>query len=308
MKHLILTLLAILSLTAVAQTKTDYDKALALHQKKAYPKALKAFTKEAQRDNLPAMYYAAYYHEKGMGVDTNYAAAITWYKRIISQQPSASSTFFTDSINQLAATMLPPGKTAADMVQHFKELAQDRPLQPEETYQYALCRQSLLNQDQDNASELQNILHLYTVAANQDHFPSTYRAATMLETTNPKQAAMYYRWICCDQLQAYSVPQPARITTQTMMQNTMARNVNGTPNQQRWSLVEQFEVQPNTQAGGITIINVTPDHISFQTLMNYLDGNRKPTNRFVVDRGETLTLLMTGVTDMRCELYVTYKK
>lgn len=310
MKHLIIALLAIFSLSAVAQKKTDYDKALALHEKKAYAKAIKAFDKEAQGGNLPAMYYAALYCEKGMGSDTNYTAAIAWYKRIISQQSQAQAGLFADDLSQLTTAILPPGKTTADMVEQFKQLAQKAPLHTEEIYQYALCRESLLTGDDaaPGSKARQQILSSYTTAANQDYRPAMYRAATMLEATNPKQAAMYYRWACYDLLEQYNIPKLARIQTQSMFQNTMVHSINGEANQERWTVPEIFEPGPGLRHGEMTILNVTDDHVSFETFMEYVDGSRKATNKFVVNRGETLTLLMTGVTDMRCELYVTYKK
>lgn len=311
MRHLILTLFIILAIMAQAQKKTSYDKALDLHNKGSYSKAFAAFNKEAAKDCVPAMYYTALYNEKGIAVDTNYTAAIALYKSIIDLQDKTKTVLLCNDIKQLVANMLPQGKKVTDMTKEFAESAKDNPLSTEEIFQYAVYRESLLK-GEDAAPESEarkSILSSYITAAGNDYQPALYRAATLLETSNPKNAAMYYRWACYEALGDYKVDRPARIATQSISQNTMTRRIDGKPNEQHYSPLEQYEVEPGNEVGGLTIINVTSDHISFETHFDYISsGSYKPKNKFVVDRGETLKLIMTGVSDMHIELHVTYKK
>lgn len=326
MKHfvLILTILATmftLSAFAVGKNpKSDYDKALALHQQKQYKKALPLFSKLAQTNDPQALYYTGYYHEKGLACDTDLNAAIECYKKILALQNPTLTALYTNDLQSIAKVLLPPGKDETDINKQFSKIYDnsERSLSPEEFFEFAVCREICQNNPKykvPQSTSVPAVRNLYQRAAGEGYHPAQYRLAQMYENginvdKKLATAAEFYRWSTEQFLDSTLMQYPLRIVASSSSLNTMMRRTDGKPNVPRISGPYIYEVEEGMNVNGFKIVMLTSKAAYLESFMEYLAGGQSNTRgrRFILERGETATYHMMGVTDVSMSTTMQYLK
>jgi len=313
MKQTVFTLLLMLGFATnlfSTTTNTPYEKALLLHKKGQYKKALAIFQQLAESNNPAAIYCVGFYNEKGLATDTNQTHAIECYTQIINTGNSEDAALYSDDIQAIAKAITPTNGTLKENAKDLTKILENdtRDLTAAELFLLAVWRES---QDKSR-KEWKTYINLYASAAAMNYKPAQYRMVKLheqniMDKKHPINLVQYYRWASEDFLKDYNVPTLPRIIMQHSTRNTMSICRDGMPHPRRLGVPELYEVEKGMKIGEFDIEQISTNEIELKGFFEYMTGyDNKPSTKIIIKRGQPTKLTMCGVTDMDMNVYITY--